>query len=135
MNRLNPLYVGALLALVLLFLAFKLGTIKSDLVEAKEEYAKTSQLAVGLNALKGAYADRKKLKASLRRILSLSAVRQANIIKDEKKSSVKLSSQSMDKKALNMLMGKLLNNSFNITSMKIKKLSRERVSFKMEMKW
>ena len=135
MNRINPLYVGLLLILVVIFLAFKLGSIKSDLAEAKEEYAKTSQLAVGLSGLKSTYADRKKLKNSLHRILALSAVRQASILKDEKKSSVKLSAQSMDKKALNVLMGKLLNASYNITSMKIKRLSKERVSFKMEIKW
>jgi len=135
MNRINPLYVGLLLILFVVFLAFRLGSIKSDLVEAKEEYAKISKLAVNLSALKSTYADRKKLTNSLRRILALSAVRQANIIKNEKKSNVKLSSQSMDKKALNVLMGKLLNSSYNITSMKIKKLSKDRVSFKMEIKW
>ena len=135
MNRINPLYVGLFLVLFVVFLVFRLGSIKGDLVEAKEEYAKTSKLAVNLSALKSTYADRKKLTNSLRRILALSAVRQANIIKYEKKSNVKLSSQSMDKKALNVLMGKLLNTSFNITSMKIKRLSKERVSFKMEIKW
>ena len=135
MNRINPLYVGLFLVLFVVFLAFKLGSVKSDLLGAKEEYAKTSKLAVSLSGLKSTYADKKKLKNSLRRILALSAVRQANIVKDEKKSNVKLSSQSMDKKALNVLMGKLLNGSYNITSMKIKRLSKERVSFKMEIKW
>jgi len=135
MNRINPLYVGLLLALGIVFLAFQLGGAKSDLKEAKEEYAKTSKIATNLSGLKSTYADRKKLKASLRRILALSGVRQANITKDEKKSGVKLSSKSMDKKALNTLMGKLLNSSYNITSMKIKRLSEDRVSFKMEIKW
>jgi len=135
MNRINPLYVGLLLVLFVVFLAFRLGSVKNDLVEAKEEYAKTSKLAVNLSSLKSTYADRKKLQNSLRRILALSTVRQANITKNEKKSSVKLSSQSMDKKALNVLMGKVLNGTYNITSMKIKRLSKERVSFKMEIKW
>ena len=135
MNRINPLYVGLLLSIVIIFLAFKLSGAKSDLQEAKEVYVKTSKIAINLSGLKSAYADKKKLKASLRRILALSAIRQANISKDEKKSSVKLSCASMDKKALNMLMGKLLNGSYNITNMKIKRLSKERVSFKMEIKW
>jgi len=135
MNRINPLYVGLLLSIVIIFLVFKLSGAKSDLQEAKEAYVKTSKIAINLSGLKSAYADKKKLKASLRRILALSAIRQANISKDEKKSSVKLSCASMDKKTLNMLMGKLLNASYNITSMKIKRLSKERVSFKMEIKW
>jgi hypothetical protein len=135
MNRINPLYVGVLLSFVIIFLLFKLSGAKSDFQEAKEAYTKTSKIAINLSGLKGTYANKKKLQASLRRILALSAIRQANISKDEKKSSVKLSSQSMDKKALNVLMGKLLNGSYNITSMKIKRLSKERVSFKMEIKW
>ena len=135
MNRINPLYIGLLLSIVIIFLVFKLSGAKSDLQEAKEAYVKTSKIAINLSGLKSAYADKKKLKASLRRILALSAIRQANISKDEKKSSVKLSCASMDKKTLNMLMGKLLNASYNITSMKIKRLSKERVSFKMEIKW
>jgi hypothetical protein len=41
----------------------------------------------------------------------------------------------MDKNTLNLLMGKILNASFNITSMQIKKLSDDKVSLDMEIKW
>jgi hypothetical protein len=46
-----------------------------------------------------------------------------------------LSSKSIDKKALNLLMGKLLNGVFQINSFKIKKLDEFKVSFEIEIKW
>ena len=52
-----------------------------------------------------------------------------------KKSSMLISSTSMEKNALNTLMGKILNGAYNISSLKIKKLSENSVSFEMEIKW
>jgi hypothetical protein len=48
---------------------------------------------------------------------------------------VVLSSKSIDKKALNLLMGKLLNGVYRINSFKIKKLDEFNVSFEIEIKW
>ena len=46
-----------------------------------------------------------------------------------------ISSQSMDKVALNSLMSKILNGSYNVRSMKIKRLSDTNVNFSMEIQW
>ncbi len=135
MNRINPLHIGVLLAVVLIFLSYKLIGAKEELKEVKTEYSNVSELAVSLSALKDVYSDKKKAKASLRRLLAHSSLRSANITQNSKKSSVILNCQSMDKQALNTLMGKVLNASYNITGMKIKKLSSDKVSFKMEIKW
>jgi hypothetical protein len=48
---------------------------------------------------------------------------------------VKLSSNSLDKKALDFLMGKIFNSTYNVVVLDIKKLSKEKASFKMEIKW
>ncbi len=135
MNRVNPLHAGILLLVVLAFLIFKLNGAKSDLQEAKAEYSKTLKLATSLSGLKEVYANKKKTKASLKRLLSHSSIRSANVTQNAKKSGVVLSSQSMSKSALNALMGKILNASYDIQSMKIKKLSANKVSLRMEIKW
>lgn len=135
MNRMNPLYVGVLLLFVIIFLLFKLGGAKDELSEVKEEYAKTAKLATSLSGLKNIYANSKKSKKALRKILALSSLRSANIMQNDKKSNIILTASSMDKKSLNLLMGKLLNASYNITSMQIRKLSNDKVSMKMEIKW
>jgi len=135
MNRINPLHIGALLVVVLLFSIFKLSGAKSDLSEVKAEFRETQELATKLSGLKSTYADKKSVKKSLERVLKISSLRSANIVKKSTKGAIVLSSSSMDKNALNSLMGKLLNGAYQINSFKIKKLSDSKVSFEMEIKW
>ena len=135
MNRLNPLHIGALLIVVLLFISSKLVESKNQLLEAKISYQETQKVAIELSDLKKVYADKKRLKKSLYKILQLSSLRSANIVKTTKKSEIILSSKSMEKKALNSLLGKILNANFNIKILKIKKLSDKKASLYMEIKW
>jgi len=135
MNRINPLHIGALLLVVLLFSLFKLSSAKSDLVEVKAQFKETQELVTKLSGLKSVYADKKSVKKSLSRVLNLSSLRSANIVQKSRKNGVTLSAASMDKNALNSLMGKLLNGAYQINSFKIKKLSDSKVSFEMEIKW
>jgi len=135
MNRLNPLHIGALLIVVLLFISSKLVESKNQLLEAKISYQETQRVAIELSDLKKVYADKKRLKKSLYKILQLSSLRSANIVKTTKKSEIILSSKSMEKKALNSLLGKILNANFNIKILKIKKLSDKKASLYMEIKW
>jgi len=135
MNRINPLHIGALLLVVLLFSIFKLSSAKSDLVEVKAQFKETQELVTKLSGLKSVYADKKSVKKSLSRVLNLSSLRSANIVQKSRKNGVTLSAASMDKNALNSLMGKLLNGAYQINSFKIKKLSDSKVSFEMEIKW
>ena len=135
MNRINPLHIGALLLVVLLFSLFKLSSAKSDLVEVKAQFKETQELVTKLSGLKSVYADKKSVKKSLSRVLNLSSLRSVNIVQKSRKNGVTLSAASMDKNALNSLMGKLLNGAYQINSFKIKKLSDSKVSFEMEIKW
>jgi len=135
MNRLNPLHIGALLIVILLFISSKLVESKNQLLEAKISYQETQKVAIELSDLKKVYADKKRLKKSLYKILQLSSLRSANIVKTTKKSEIILSSKSMEKKALNSLLGKILNANFNIKILKIKKLSDKKASLYMEIKW
>ncbi len=135
MNRINPLYLALLLVAILLMVIFKLSSAKSELLEAKEEYKSTLALVDELSALKKVYADKNKIKRDLKRVLGNSVLKNAQIEQHATKSSITISSKSMDIKALNYLMGKILNSSYNITSLSIKKLSDEKVSLQMEIKW
>ncbi len=135
MNRINPLHLGLLLIVILIFVIFKLNNAKVELLEAKESYKETLIVATELKDLKKVYADKKKLKKSLQRILQLSSLRSAKIVKTSKKTYMILSSKSIDKKALNTLMAKILNANFNLNSLKIKRLSEKKASLYMEIKW
>jgi len=136
MNRINPLYIGAFLVIILMAIAFKLVDARAELATAKEAYKETAKLSTELSSLKKIYASNKlSRKKILLKILQLSSLKSANIEKINKKSTTVLSSQSMDKTALNTLMGKLLNASFNLTNIKIKKLSQDKATLYLEIKW
>ncbi|QOP41719.1 hypothetical protein [Sulfurimonas marina] len=135
MNQVNPLHIGALLLTVLLFLFFKLSTFKEELLEAKLQYQESKKVAVKLNALEDVYGDQKKIKSSIERILRQPSLKSANIIKKVTKDSIKISAKTMNADALNSLMGKVLNGSYNISLLEIKKLGDDTVSLEMEIKW
>ena len=135
MNNLNPLHIVALLVVILIFFTMKLSGAKDDLTQNKELYKETLQLATELKGLKKIYPDKNGVKKSINRILKQSSLKSANIKQKVANSSMVLSSESMSKTALNSLMGKLLNGSYNISSLKIKKLSEKNASLSMEIKW
>lgn len=134
MNQVNPLHIGALLGVVILFLFFQLSSAKEELKVADKEYKLSEKLAVDLSSLKSVYADKKKTKKALERIFSQSSIKQAKLTIKREKKSIKVSTKSAETKVINSLMGKLLNGSYKITSLKIKKLSETRASLSLEIK-
>lgn len=135
MNQINPLQIGALLLVIIVFLFFKLSGIKHELYEAKEEYKVSEKMAVKLSSLKAVYANKKKTQRAFERILSQSSIKAAHLnIKREKK-IIKITAASINTVALNSLMGKVLNGSYKITALNIKKLSETNAQFMMEIQW
>ena len=135
MNQVNPLQIGTLLAVVIAFLFFKLHGVKSELVEATQSYKMSEKLAVEVSSLKAVYANTKKTKNALNRILAQGSLRAAALDVKRNKKNIKISSKSIETKALNSLMGKILNGSYKITNLKIKRLSETKASLEMEIKW
>ena len=134
-NRIDPLFIVLFLFIILVLSVFKLSSTKDELNVIATDYKDTQKLVTKISGLKSTYADRNSIKKSLSRILKLSLIHSAKIIQNTKKNSVILSSKSIDKQALNLLMGKLLNGVYQINSFKIKKLDEFRVSFEIEIKW
>ncbi len=135
MNRINPLYVGLFLLVVLTLSVFELNSAKDELHEAQASYEKAERLAVELSELKKVYANHKNMQMKLKRILTQNRLKNAGVIALYKKSRAKISAESLEKSTLDFLMSKILNAPFNIDSFEIRKLSKNKVSFKMEIKW
>ena len=135
MNQINPLHIGALLLVFILFLFFKLSGIKEELLQAKEEYKVSEKLAVDVSSLKSVYANKQKTQKSIERILDQKRLKSANLKIIKKKKSIQITTQTIDAKALNYLMGKIFNGSYNITQLKIKKLSETTANLEMEIQW
>jgi phosphoketolase len=135
MNKINPLHIGALLVVLLAFLFFTLSQTREELVQEKALFAESEKLAVELSSLKDVYANKKRMQKSLERLLAQSSLKSADLNMKKDKKSIKISSKSIDTKALNSLMGKILNASYNVTTLKIKKLSETKASLELEIKW
>lgn len=135
MNQINPLHIGAFLSVLLAFLFFTLSGVKQELVEEKVLYLESEKLAVELSALKDVYADKKKTQKSIDRLLAQSSLKSANLEVKKDKKSIIISSNSIESDALDSLMAKILNGSYNISQLKIKKLSETTASLEMEIKW
>jgi hypothetical protein len=135
MNQINPLHVGVLFVVLLAYLFFTLGEIKSEFEDEKALYLESEKLAVELSGLKDVYADKKKTQKSIERLLSQSSLKSANFTVKKDKKSISVSSKSIDAKVLNSLMGKVLNGSYNVSQLQIKRLSKTKASLEMEIKW
>lgn len=135
MSRINPLYVVAGLVIVLLLALMQLQGTKEHLSELKGEYSEVKVLSSELVGLKHAYGDAKKSKKSLQRILRASMMKKEKVLSTFTKQGVKITASSIDKKTLNYLMGKILNGAYNITNLKIERLSDTKASINMEIKW
>ena len=135
MNNINPLHIGALLGVIILFLFFKLNGVQSEFLEAKKDYKESEKLAVEVSSLKSVYGDKKKIKRELERLLLNSTLKSVHFNIKRSKNSFKLGVKSISAVKLNYLMGKVLNASYNITFLKIKKLSEAKAELEMEIKW
>ena len=135
MNKLNPLHIGALLIVLLIFSFFKLDEAKKQLHDAQTAYKESEHLALELSALKDTYGDKKRIQNGIKKILRLRSLQAANVEATWKKKSVIITAKSLDLKALNTLMGKFLNGNFNIVKLKIKKIDDLKAGVEMEIQW
>lgn len=135
MNQVNPLHIAILLLTVLIFLSVQLGQKKEALIESNKAYEETLALADQLTSLKQIYTDKKRVKKSLFRVLKQPSLKSAKIEQKVTKSGIVFNSKALTKIQLNSLMGKIMNGAYNVTSLKIKKTSSDKVSFMMEIQW
>jgi len=135
MNRINPLYIIALLVTILIVGIFKLQNTRSELKELKKSYKETKTLSTELSMLKAQYKNSSKIKISLRNILKNPILKSSLLDYSFKKSSLFVNSKSIDINALNFLMSKILNAPYQINKLDIKRLDDKTASFKMEIIW
>jgi len=134
MRQTNPLYITLLLFVVLFFVLFKLMDTKAALHEAQNSFHKTKEMVHSLVELRENWDNQKLTKNSLGRILKSSLLSRAGIIRKDKRGVIELHSSSMDSSSASYLTSRILNETFVIKSIKIRRLSKERVSFYAEIK-
>ncbi len=135
MSRINPIHIVLLLAVLLLFTIMKLNAAKGELADTQKSYAKTVTLAENIEGLKKSYFNPSKIQRSINVLLRSPMLRLANIHKKVTHSSILLSSDSMNKRSLNYLLGKILNGTYVVSLLEINRLDAQKASLKLEIKW
>jgi hypothetical protein len=113
----------------------KLNTAREELTDAKESYSQTLVLAQKIKGLKSTYFNKTKVLKSINMLLRNATVRSAGISKKVTNSSILLTSKSMNIRSLNFLMGKILNGTYVVSELQIKRLSDKTASLRLEIKW
>ena len=134
MKKINPFYIILLLIVILVVVMFNLMHVKDELHEAQDSYDKTKAMVHRIVDLQQSWDNKKNTKNSIRRILRSSVLRNARIVQKDKRGVIVLHGSSMDSKSASYLIGRLLNASFTIKSMKIRRLNKERASLDVEIK-
>jgi len=135
MNRVNPLHIIVFVIVLSLFFTFKLNQAKDELKEVKNDYKETLNLATKVDSFTKSYKDKALIKKRLNKILNHPILNKSGIKKDIKNSKITLTASELNKSALNYLMSKLLNSTFNITKLNIKSINHTKVSLRLEIKW
>jgi hypothetical protein len=132
-KQINPLYIALLLVAALLFVGVKLYQANDAHKTAQASLQQTETMAKRIVTLKKEWDDKRKSYASLQRLLKASLLRNSGVTLQKKSGRVLVSAKQLDKKALDYLMNKLLNGTYTVTKMKIKRLDTTQASFYAEV--
>ena len=132
--KMNPLYIGILLIMALIFAIYRLNESKTELHDSKIALAKIENMANEIDALKRSWDAPKATKKALERLLKSPALKSANIQKVKKRGLVILKSKKANLKATNYFFVKLFNGAYALEKFEIKRLNEESVSFSVEIR-
>jgi hypothetical protein len=133
MNKINPLYIIGFFIVLSLFVYYKTSQKKYELTQLQENYKTTKELALKLHALKKAYSPQNK--KILSRILKSSILQSTNLKVKDSKTKTKITAKMINKSALNYLMNRIFNSTFNITKIDIRRVDNTHANLDMEISW
>ena len=134
MKNINPLYIILLLVVILIVVLFNLMQVKNTLHEAQNSFDRTKTMVHNIVDLQQSWDNSKRTKDMIRRILRSSSLRKAQITQKSKRGLIEIYAGSIDSSSASYLISRLLNEPFTISSMKIRRLSKERASIYVEIK-
>ncbi len=130
-KHINPLAVTAGLFLILCIVFLSVGSKRSSIEENALELSKFEAKAKNLKSLKQTWSQ-KNVHSKLNSILSSPKLKEIAKI-TSKKSKITLELKSIDKNQLDMIVKNLLNESFEIKNIKIKRLDEITLDLKVEV--
>ena len=133
MRQVNPLYIALMLIAVLAVVGFRLDGAKQTQLQAKADLEKTQVMAKRIDALKKSWDKGKMVRKELDRLLKSSPLRNAGIESKEQRGSVSITAKKIDAKAAEYLLNKLLNGTYVIKTLSVKRLDAETGALHVEV--
>ncbi len=134
MKQINPLYIILLLVVILFVVLFKLMQTKAELHEVHNSFYENKEMVHDIVNLRQSWDNQKATKNTLTRILKSSQLRNVGVVQRVKRDQIELHSSSLDAKSASYLINRLLNETFVIKSMKIRRISKEHASLDVEIR-
>lgn len=133
MKQINPLYLTLLLIVALVFVIVKLEQAKTVQFQLISETEKSERMAHRIRALKQGWDDADATRRALQRLVQSAPLRAQGVELKSERTLLHLSAKSLDAKALDYLLNKLLNGSYAIKKMQLKRMNAESASLDMEI--
>ncbi len=132
MKRINPLYILILSLAAAFFAAYSASKKEKELEKLQIEYREKKDLALRLWALKNAYSPKRK--RALLQLLRSQKVQKSGIKFDEKPNRLEISGKNVDAKAANLVVSKVLNGTYNLKKLALRKANKG-LDLEMEIVW
>ena len=133
MRQINPLYLSLLFIVILLLVFVKLNDAKEDQNRAKSDLVKTEMMAKRILALKRNWDESKSREKALEKVFKASVLKSSGLLKKRKGKLITVTSKKIGAKAVEFLLNKLLNGTYVIRSMQLRRLNDEYASIRMEI--
>lgn len=134
MSRINPLYLLALFAIMLLLSLTTLQRAKKEQSQLQVSLTTTQKLALQIQAIKSVYSKEEQQKG-VDALLKNPQLKGASLQKEQKTSLWHISSASLSEKELEFFLGKILNANYPLKSLKIERLDSQKARLDLELQW
>ena len=135
MKKINPLYIGAFLLFLLVFSIVELLKTKDEIVQAQADFRETKELALSLHGIKKVYDAKQSQQRTLMQLVNYLKSKGADVSQSSEANSMRISAKELDRKLLDHFIGKLLNTSYKIKSLKIERIDDKKAQLDLEIQW
>ena len=121
MNKINPLYILALMLTLVLLSFQQLNEQKNSFYEKAKEFENLKEKAKEYRHLSSSWASKENTVKTLNQIVNSAQFRKHKILKVETQKNLKVKIESKDSKVLNNFLNRVLNKQLIIDKMELQK--------------
>lgn len=121
MNKINPLYILALMFTFVVLSFVQVDESKSSFIQKAQEFENLKYKAKEYKQLSASWASKENSIKTVNQIVNSAQFRKHKILKVETQKNIKVKIESQDAKVLNSFLNKILNKQLIINKMEVQK--------------